>query len=319
MTFGFLVGSRNFCKLFWVSWEVFVLHGDDCNHCVAKSCTTTAYRWLLRDSLSSLRTLWSAVIKSPKFSALGTTALVRLLQEAIVIFVLKQISKFGCAYPSPILLLLATPKAIHEKNWESIEVVDNFYLPDFPWTPVANLAHLAIVHFVILRRLHFYLCFRFLLIHATGFPVTLHSYSHFFLLLDVSVVASILRWRCRRSWWRWSRRTCRWTKDNEWYMVRCVAIDVRAIFDEMWFLTTGPVVSIPMIFAELPEWKNCGCIFKNHHCHEDVQGLSCWPCACSRPESTTNSPSFSFMVDAAGIIHSWLGEWNVALSFSLSL
>ena len=27
MTFGFLVGSRNFVRLFWVSWEVFVSHG----------------------------------------------------------------------------------------------------------------------------------------------------------------------------------------------------------------------------------------------------------------------------------------------------
>ena len=47
-------------RFFWVSWEVFVLHGYDCNHWVAKSCTTTAYRWLLRDSLPSLRTLWPA-------------------------------------------------------------------------------------------------------------------------------------------------------------------------------------------------------------------------------------------------------------------
>ena len=54
MTFGFLVGSRNFCSLFWISWEVFVLHGLDCNHWVAESCTTTAYRWLCRDSLRTL-------------------------------------------------------------------------------------------------------------------------------------------------------------------------------------------------------------------------------------------------------------------------
>ena len=67
MTFGFLVGSMNFCKLFCVSWEVFVLHGQDCIHWVPKSCTTTAYRWLCRDSHPSLRTLWSAVIKSPNF------------------------------------------------------------------------------------------------------------------------------------------------------------------------------------------------------------------------------------------------------------
>ena len=94
MTFGFLVGSRNFCSHFWISWEVFVLHGLDCNHWVAKSRTTTAHRWLCRDSHPSLTTLWSAVINSPKFSALGTTVPVRLLQEALVIFVLKQVSQF---------------------------------------------------------------------------------------------------------------------------------------------------------------------------------------------------------------------------------
>ena len=62
-----LVGSKNFCKLCSVSWEVLVLHGYDCIHWVVKSCTTTAYRWLCRDSHPSLRTLWSAVIKSPFF------------------------------------------------------------------------------------------------------------------------------------------------------------------------------------------------------------------------------------------------------------
>ena len=58
-------------------------------------CTTTAYRWLFRDSISSLRILWFAVIKSPKFSARGTTVPVRLLQEALVNSAFKQISQFG--------------------------------------------------------------------------------------------------------------------------------------------------------------------------------------------------------------------------------
>ena len=40
------------------------------------------------------------------------------------------------------------------------------------------------------------------------------------------------------------------TRDNEWYAVRRIAIDLPAIFDEMWFLTTGPKVVIPLIFAE---------------------------------------------------------------------
>ena len=56
MTLGFLVRSRNLCRLFCVSWEIFVLHGSDWNHRVAQFCTTTEYRWLFRDSHSSLRT-----------------------------------------------------------------------------------------------------------------------------------------------------------------------------------------------------------------------------------------------------------------------
>ena len=67
MTLGFLSGSKNFCKLLCVSWEVFVLNGYDWIHWVAKSCTTIENRWLFRDSQLSLRTLWSAVIKSPNF------------------------------------------------------------------------------------------------------------------------------------------------------------------------------------------------------------------------------------------------------------
>ena len=37
------------------------------------------------------------------------------------------------------------------------------------------------------------------------------------------------------------------------------------------FLTTDPVVCFPMIFAELPKWKHCGCFFKKHYRHEQVQ------------------------------------------------
>ena len=88
MTFGFLSGSRNFCKLRWVSCEVLFLHGYAWIHWVARSCTTTAYRWLFRDSQPSLRTLWSAVIKSPIFSARRTASPVRFLQGALVVLVL---------------------------------------------------------------------------------------------------------------------------------------------------------------------------------------------------------------------------------------
>ena len=50
--FGFCDGYRIFRKFFSVSCEVLVWHGF---HWVARTCTTTAYRWLFRDSRPSLR------------------------------------------------------------------------------------------------------------------------------------------------------------------------------------------------------------------------------------------------------------------------
>ena len=91
---GFLSGSMNFCKLLSVSCEVLVLHEYAWIHWVVRSCTTTAYRWLCRDSQLSLRTMWSAVIKSPKFAARGTASPLRLLYGAFVILVRLHISKF---------------------------------------------------------------------------------------------------------------------------------------------------------------------------------------------------------------------------------
>ena len=70
------------------------LHGYAWIHWVARSCTTTAYRWLFRDSQLSLRTLWSAVIKSLKFTARGTASPLRLLHGALVILVRLQVSQF---------------------------------------------------------------------------------------------------------------------------------------------------------------------------------------------------------------------------------
>ena len=83
MTFGFLSGSKNLCKHLSVPCEVSFLHGNAGIHWVAKSCTTTANRWLFRDSQLSMRTLWSAVMKSPKFSARGTAPPLRLLHFQI--------------------------------------------------------------------------------------------------------------------------------------------------------------------------------------------------------------------------------------------
>ena len=118
-------GSRNFCKLLWVSCEVSVLRGYGWIHWVARSCTTTAYRWLFRDSQFSLRTLWSAGIKSPKFSARSTAPPLRLLHGALVI--LWQISKFRSSVKW--ILTLCLPKSAllegvgcKDGSWEELRV-----------------------------------------------------------------------------------------------------------------------------------------------------------------------------------------------------
>ena len=200
MTFGFLVGYRNFIGLFWVSWEDFVLHEHDCIHCAAKSCTTTAYRWLFRDSLSSLRTLWSAVIQSPKCSALGTTVPARLLQEALVIFVFKQKSQFGSytlCWPEPSSTFA---RGSIGSSWDDLEVswlpcsgipqgsVDVLPSTKFSLNSCRKSGNSCEKSLCTSSDAHFYFCLRFLWFHAAGLPQALHSYFHFFLILDFKCI-----------------------------------------------------------------------------------------------------------------------------------
>ena len=97
-------------RLTWIRW-------------VARSCTTTAYRWLSLDSHPSLGTLWSAVIKSPLFFLLEV--LLRQCascKRALVILVRMQISQFrsfgkwvwvGC-----FLVFVATFVRAESESWE---------------------------------------------------------------------------------------------------------------------------------------------------------------------------------------------------------
>ena len=91
ITLGACDSSKNCNKLFSVSCEAFVL-----NPLSGEILYTTAYQWLSLDSPPSLRTLWSAVIKSPNFSAWSTASPERLLWGELVILVRKQLSHFRC-------------------------------------------------------------------------------------------------------------------------------------------------------------------------------------------------------------------------------
>ena len=52
--------------------------------------------------------------------------------------------------------------------------------------------------------------------------------------------------------------------------VRRVAFYPSAIFDELWFPTTGPMVGISATFAEFSEWENGRCIFEKLHSSWDL-------------------------------------------------
>ena len=143
-----------------------------------------------------------------KLSALGTTVPVRLLQEALVIFVLKQISQFrSFGKWANMLCLLGTTFARGSKgnSWEELEAsrCSRTLASTNPSLSSCSQseAHLATQHPAIPRR-HFYLGFWFLLIYATGLPVLMCPACCW----NFRVSHSFLRWRCRRSkWFRWTR------------------------------------------------------------------------------------------------------------------
>ena len=125
---------------------------------------------------TSLRTLWSAVIKSPKFSALGTTLPARPLQEALVILFSSRYRNLGpsgsaCrhyAYPNSVPLFARDSTG---NSWEELEVSwlpcfgfpsgskDYVHRPNSLWNPVASPASHAMDLFVLLRVPHFYFIF----------------------------------------------------------------------------------------------------------------------------------------------------------------
>ena len=154
----------------------------------------------------------------------------------------------------------------------------------------------------------------------------------------------IVRWRCWRSMWRWKRGTRRQAKDNEWYVVRYISIDSfvffwwDVVFDH-WssgkcthdprrasrvkelrvflqrsitvtkksnsltytvapsLVCTSPLAVITVVgFFDVLMVSNSA----------ELRSLLLTICILAQ-ESTTNSLSSGFMVDAAVIIHSLVG------------
>ena len=237
MTLGFLFGSKNFCKLLCVSSEVSVLHGYDWIHWVAKSCTTIAYRWLCRDSHPSLRTLWSAVIKSPKFPLWA-----RLDQcvGALVIFVLKQISQCRSFGKWVKILCLPDTTFAHgseSNSWEELEAsrcsgtltetrfsVNSSSHSGRSRNGSPRTSSLSFLFGV------FGFCWSTRRVSSYFITHILTSYSCGMLCRSYG----FLRWRCKRCRWRWAWRACRWTRDNEWYAVRRVTFYLSVVVSDHW-------------------------------------------------------------------------------------
>ena len=130
---------------------------------------------------------------------------------------------------------------------------------------------------------------------------------------------------------------------NEWYVVRCVAFDFLAIFGEMWFLTACPEATVPRSSQSFPSERTVGVSSRSITVTNKSTSLTYTVASslvCTSPlavtnsaelrsflltiwllvlESTTNSLSSGSFVDAAGSHHASEDEYNVALSFSLSL
>ena len=102
MTFGFLVGSRNFIRFFWVSWEVFVYTG-----------------WIVTTELTNL--------VPPRH--IDDCSAIHFLHWDFVICCYQVTKILGppesaCwhyAYPNPVPLLLATALQVYEKNWKCLD------------------------------------------------------------------------------------------------------------------------------------------------------------------------------------------------------
>ena len=209
MTLGFLFGSKNFCKLLCVSWEVFLLHGSERILWVARSCTTTAYQWLFRDSPSSLRTLSYAVIKSPNLSARCTTLPLRLLHGALVILVLRQISQFrslGKWVKNAVLARYHFCSRLWRyfmRRTGSLSVFWNTFIfrtvPELLW-PLWQIMRQVSLHILVVV-----IC-----IWVFDFGWSMRQVSLYFSTHTLTSCCcwmlrgshALLRWRCRRSRWR---------------------------------------------------------------------------------------------------------------------
>ena len=288
MTSGFLFGSKNFCKLLWVSCEVLFLHGYAWIHWVARSCTTTAYRWLFRDSQFSLRTFWSAVIKSPKFfctkyGSANASSARSPCDFGPRIFGLSGSECKHCVCPNP---HFSWPlKIIHEKNLRvSLFVQELFHPQDSLWILAAipvcrNNTGLPVLardpDFIWFSDFGWFsqqLFWRFRRVRVSPF-LPFHTFAWHDCWRVIWMI-NFLPWRCHGCWRRqaWGRtRWQAWNHDRN--KVLRVAGYPNPVLNEMWFLTVDPFIRIFVIIAKLSKQQYCWRVIEDFHGQEYIQFL----------------------------------------------
>ena len=195
---------------------------------MAKSCTTTADRWLFRESQPSLRILRSAVIKSPKFtarrygsantsSARGSCNFGPLTDLAIS--VLKEISINTVLTQNPHVSWVRALKMLHEKNWrESLHVQELYHPRDFLWNLAAIPVYQNTTSLTVLTRgLRFYLAFDSGLAWSMGrtiFPFNMFTWHRKWIEIYPTQVfpciGPTVAWHSNCGWWR--RRAWGWRR-----------------------------------------------------------------------------------------------------------
>ena len=239
MTFAFLVGSRNFKRLFWVLEKfLFYMGRIVTSDWVSKSCATKKYRWLLRDSLPSLRILWSAVIKSTTVSIghdCTSTSPARssryfYLQADIEVGVLRKVG----------VDTVLTRARFHffardsiGNSWEEL-AVSRYFGAGFP---KGSERLLSSTKFSLISWQSSKSCYRSICTSSSppffvfGFCWFMHrvspqlltristSFGYWIFGVSSDVKYRILRWRRRRSRYEWCTGTRRQTRDNEWHII----------------------------------------------------------------------------------------------------
>ena len=294
MTLGFLLGSRNFYTFLGFLWSFTRI----CLDLLAKSCTTTAYRWLVRDSQLSLRTLWSGVIKSPKCAARDAASPLRLLHGALVILVRLQISQFRslgkwawtlCLPSSRLLVGVGSQDGSREEPaWEppcnGISESTKFLQPFRNLRIVTQVSPVDCGLFRCLFGLGFHRFLRSIineLRHWHWRDVTVRCIFPFsnrnFAYCRWRRWAGrrwwamiLLSWRCPWSWWRSRRRTWQ-ARNHDRNEVLRIAKNPNTVSYEMWFLTGDPFVRISVFIANLSERQYCWRVFEDFHSQEYIQ------------------------------------------------